>query len=258
VVGTSTGAIIAAGLAKDIPIEQIANLYEQEGPGIFRKNLLGNYGLIRSKYSKQGLQKLLDDIFKDATLSDTKTRLLIPATDISNGTVHVFKSNYLTEFVRDPKVKIKDAILASCSAPIYFDPQRVGDYMLSDGGLWANNPALVGLIEATGKLGVPIQNVRILSIGTGVGKKYYDPAYEKQWGLMHWNPIKLVLTILNLQSVAAQNMVQLMLPADRYLRINYETDVSLPMDDSKLIPKLKAKADHDFTHNSEKIKRIIS
>ena len=141
---------------------------------------------------------------------------------------------------------------------MYFDPEKVGDYLLSDGGLWANNPALVGLIEATGKLRLPIEDIHILSIGTGIGKKYYDPArLKKPWGLLHWNPAKLVLAILNLQSISAQNAVQLMLPPERYLRINFETDGLLPMDKHELILQLKAKADHDFTHNSEKIKKLL-
>ncbi|OPY85709.1 MAG: putative sporulation hydrolase CotR [Syntrophorhabdus sp. PtaU1.Bin153] len=258
IIGTSTGSIIAAGLATGVPIKQIVELYEKEGQNIFKRNLLGDYGIVRSKYCKSGLSEHLAKVFEERTLSETGTRLLIPATDISNGTVHVFKSNYLDEFVRDTKVKIKDAILASCSAPIYFDPQKVNEYMLSDGGLWANNPALVGLVEATGKLKIPIAEVKILSIGTGIGKKYYDPARAgKAWGLIHWNPLNLVSLFLNLQSVASQNMVQLMLPEDRYLRINFESDDSLAMDDPRMIPLLKSKADHDFTHNSQKIKALV-
>lgn len=258
IAGTSTGSIIAAGLATGVSIGQIADLYEKEGQNIFKKNLLGDYGIIRSKYCNSKLVEHLARIFQEKTLSDTQTRLLIPATDISNGTVHVFKSSYLNEFVRDNRVKIKDAVLASCSAPVYFDPQKVDDYLLSDGGLWANNPALVSLVEAIGKLKVPIDEVKILSIGTGIGKKYYDPArIEKAWGLIHWNPLNLVSLFLNLQSVASQNTVQLMLPEDRYLRINFESDTSLKLDDSRLVPLLKSKADYNFTHNSQKIKALI-
>ena len=76
-------------------------------------------------------------------------------------------------YVRDGGVLLSDAILASCSAPAYFDPAHVDNYLLADGGLWANNPSIIALVEAVSKFGQPIEQVRILSVGTGHSASFY-------------------------------------------------------------------------------------
>ena len=96
ITGTSTGAIIAAGLAINHPISDIVNLYKTEGRNIFRRNYSDFFNfwnlkaLFSSKYDSGHLKKLLNDIFKDLTLGDSKTKLIIPTSDISNGNVFVF------------------------------------------------------------------------------------------------------------------------------------------------------------------------
>jgi hypothetical protein len=246
-------------LATGIPIQNIVQYYIDHGPQVFESRRFSLRGVLRSKYAKQHLRETLGTVFGQKTLVDARTRLVIPATDIANGTVHVFKSPYLESFYRDKNVAICEAVAASCSAPLFFDPELVKPYLLSDGGLWANNPALIAYIEATGKLGIPTDQVRLLSIGTGVSKKYYSIGHPpKWWGLFGWGPLKLVSMILNLQSVSAENMVGLMLQSQQYVRINFSCDVPLPLDDSRCIPDLLSRADSAFTYNSSRIKNLLS
>lgn len=260
IVGTSTGSIIAAALAVDYPIEKIVALYKDKAAEIFGNKKLNLLSLYQSKYGKSPLETLLSQTLGDLTLSQTKTRLVIPATDISNGTVYVFKSSYLPEFVRDNNTKIKDAVLASCSAPTYFDPTVLNTYLLADGGLWANNPSLVAITEAMGKLKINAQEVRVLSLGTGIGHKYYDPhnAISKKWGLLTaWEHRKLINTILNLQSVSSENVTRFLLPPENYLRLNFESDNDLALDDNSQVSSFEAKADKTFTYKSADIKKLI-
>ena len=122
----------------------------------------------------QNLKALLEATFGKVTLGQIKTPLILPSVDIGNGCVHVFKSKYDNHFLRDPGVRVSDAVLASCAAPTYFDPVVIaGKYRLADGGLWANNPSLVAAIEAHYRLQVPLQRVKVLSIGTGKGNAFY-------------------------------------------------------------------------------------
>jgi hypothetical protein len=261
IVGTSTGSIIAGAIAVDYPIEKVVLLYEVEGKKIFSPNNFNLNGFYKSKYSKKYLESILNKALGNKTLSDvTKTRLIIPATDIANGQVFVFKSAYLDEFVRDRNTKIVDAILSSCSAPTYFEPNKVGNYLLADGGLWANNPAMVGLTEAIGKLKINKDDVKMLSIGTGIGHQYYeiDGAEQKNWGLVSgWQGSKLVDTILNLQSVSSENMVKLILGDSQYLRLNFNSDTKLALDNLDTIESLKSRADQTLTYEINKIKSFL-
>jgi patatin-like phospholipase/acyl hydrolase len=259
IVGTSTGSIIAAGLAIGCPIDDIYSFYEKESKNIFKPQFLNLRGFFKSKYSSKHLENLLIEIFGEKTLSETKTRLIIPATNISNGEVFVFKSNYFKEFVRDKNIKIVDAVLASCSAPVYFSPHKINSYLLADGGLWANNPSLVALTEAMSRLKKDKEDIKLLSIGTGIGKKYYKPSTKKRWGIFTgWKTKKLIDIIFNLQSKAPENMVKLLLPEKNYLRLNFETDTNLTMDDPALIADMLARADNEFTFKFKEIQKILT
>ena len=106
-------------------------------------------------------------------------------------------------------MRVSDAVLASCSAPLYFDPAKVSNYLLSDGGLWANNPSLAAITEARGKLKQPLENVKLLSIGTGTSEDYYKHAPRRAWGFVrNWGHTKLVSMMLNLQVRSAENFRQ--------------------------------------------------
>lgn len=258
IAGTSTGSIIAAALAYDIPIAKVSKLYREQGPRIFspRRWTLG--GALFPRYASDPLRIALQDVFQDATLSDAKTRLIIPATDIGNGGVHVFKSNYDEGFVRDRSVKVVDAVLASCSAPSYFAPARVGPYQLSDGGLWANNPSLVAVAEALSRLGAERSRIRLLSVGTGIGKNYYPVTSSGTWGFVTgWGMLKFISMLMNLQAATASNVVQLLLEKQQAVRINFESDLPLSLDDVRVIDDLISKADRDFTHNSTAIRGLL-
>lgn len=259
VVGTSTGSIIAGAIAADYPLKDVVNIFEAKSGDIFKKKWTSFKGTIKSQYERNVLEEILRLVLGSRTLSETKVRLVITATDIVNGNVHVFKSNYLDEFVRDVNVQIADAILASCAAPTYFDPKTVGeaDYLLADGGLWANNPSMVALTEAIGKLGIDKSDVKILSVGTGIRNISYDIGEgSKQWGLKRWRGKKLLDLILYLQSVNDANQAQLIL-GDSYLRLNYEADKALSLDDTKILAEMKNRADFSFTHNSVKLKDFL-
>lgn len=259
IAGTSTGSIIAAALAFGIPVAKVTKLYREQGPKIFKPRRWSFGGALFPRYASDPLRTALNSVFQDATLSDAKTRLIIPATDIGNGGVHVFKSAYDKSFVRDRDVKVVDAVLASCSAPSYFMPARVGPYQLSDGGLWANNPSLVAVTEALTRLGAERAQIRLLSIGTGIGKNYYPLVNGTQrWGfLTGWGIPKFISMILNLQAATASNVTQLLLDKHQSVRVNFESDLPLSLDDVGMLDDLISKADKDFSRNSTAIRRLL-
>ena len=253
IAGTSTGSIIAGAAAVGVPMSGVVKLFEKESPRIFRRRWLGSFHM-RSKYSRRSLEQVIRSCVSDLTLGEISTPLMITGSDISTGGVHVFKSRYLKDlgepYVRDGDVVLSDAILASCAAPAYFDPVPVGGFLLADGGLWANNPSIIALTEAVSKFRRLVEQVRILSIGTGHSVNLYSQ--NRLWGLMTgWGREKLVSYVLRLQSDASANMAKLLL-ADRYLRLDPEIE-AWKLDDIKHLGNLKALATRDFTLRSKEV-----
>ena len=267
IAGTSTGSIIAAGVAIGLPATDIVAMYEEHGAKIFQKKNFFFPGrrlksmlqpMLDSVYDVNYLERLLSDVFKDKRLGEIEKPLLLPSTDIGNGCVHVLKSGYSKEFTRDNNVLVKDAVLASCSAPTYFDPHKLDHYLLADGGLWANNPALAAVIDAQRRLRVHQDNIQVLTIGTGHSRTMYGASTSRKWGLITgWKHKEFINFILSLQSQSALNYLNLQLRSDQIKRIDFESDLPLPLDDAAKMDDLITKADHDFTHESEKIRQFI-
>lgn len=175
--GTSTGGLIALGLSLNIPVSLISNLYYRRGKHIFpqRNSLLSSLKqlLLRSKYDNQELKTALQEIFGDRTLSDSRCLLCIPAFSLTDGRPFIFKYDHREGgLYRDCKTKYVDIALATSAAPAYLPIVTIGNYdskQFIDGGVYANNPTLVGVVEAlryfvgTGKR---FQKLMVMSIGS--------------------------------------------------------------------------------------------
>jgi uncharacterized protein len=227
IVGTSTGGILAAGLAVGKSPVEIAQLYRQSGSEIFPRRFVIPKGIIRkvgwiARYwsrpvsSQSALEKGLTSVFGDSTLTDVWRKryiaLAVPAVSIENYGPKVFKTPHATRFTHDPDLRLVDVCLATSAAPLFFPLHPITkakgyfrDDLFVDGGLWANNPSLVGLIEAIEIVslgGTPGRPIQIFSLGTCAGP--VDQSHLKSnptGGLKTWNAGKDV-TELTLASSA--------------------------------------------------------
>ncbi len=257
IVGTSTGSIVAGAAAAGVGMHRLVGLFEEKASDVFGDRRLDR-GLFRSKYARGSLERIVREYLPKRRLGEISTPLIITSSDISTGGVRVFKSKYLKdlgeEYVRDGNVLLGDAVLASCAAPLFFDPMRVDEYLLADGGLWANNPSVLAVTEAVSKFRKPLERVHILSIGTGKPRLLYEP--KERWGIATgWGGLKLVSYFMNLQSQASTNMAGLLLE-DRYFRLDTEIE-DWGLDDTRHMEAMKALADRDFTQNSREIMKRL-
>lgn len=195
VVGTSIGGIIAVSLTvKDnsqasykgvnnklkYTADDLVSIMENEAQYIFPEYSLGNWPVIGAlnnlfypKYSRYGIDKLLDDKLGDATFKDT----IIPVTIVSYSldkdqprTWSTFKANLDDKY----NYKLKDGAGATSAAPTYFPPKvtytPTGEiYHDIDGGIFANSPTFLGISELiNSNPEVDPSKIIVLSIGTGV------------------------------------------------------------------------------------------
>lgn len=226
IVGTSTGAIMASALALGMSTHDIVQLYRTLGPKVFRDPVPNNKGNFFSlatwvwhhwkKPANPGnvLHDGLLPFFGDATLGEMyasrQVALCVPVTNLAIDKGYVFKTPHNPLNVRDMHYKLLDICVATTSAPILFplttidDPDDKDDYkVFVDGGLWANNPVLVGLSEALSMTDSQ-RPIEILSLGTCSPPGGTFVAKDKvNWGLSEWRAGTRVLSLsLEAQSSA--------------------------------------------------------
>jgi predicted acylesterase/phospholipase RssA len=184
ITGTSTGAIVGCALAVGRPMTEIVGLYREHGPKIFPHRISGKRSAIYratqgSRYVRAGdkaLREALEGVLGDTTMLDVfKGRgisVAIPAVLMSEHRAWVFKKTPRSG-VRDDHYPLVDVCMASSAAPIYRSLAAIDDpntpdgpqQVFADGGLWANNPIMVGLVDAL-TIASPDRPIEIFSLGT--------------------------------------------------------------------------------------------
>jgi uncharacterized protein len=232
VAGTSTGGILAIGLALGLSAEELLNFYRERGPRIFPATSLieRTAGTLRQifkgpKISQETLRQELAEILHNRKLGEARCRLVIPSYDAMSGRIYVFKTAHDPRLRYDVEAPAVDVALATSAAPTYFaaapfQTHRDGSYV--DGGVWANCPALVGLVEASAILKQPLSDIDILSIGTTSAP--FSISKNKNASALKWN-LGLVNLMFEAQMEAA--LAQASLLVDKRLhRVNFVANPS--------------------------------
>ena len=250
IAGTSTGGILAVGLAKPGADERaqytaadMRELYLQEGAAIFPKPafplslLSGVQRPFAEKYASRGIESVLRKYFGDSRLKDSLCNLLVTSYEIQLRRPWFFRSDRARQ---DPKYDFPlwQVARATSAAPTYFAPARIangGDappdsWILIDGGTYANNPALCAYAE-TRQID-PDADILLVSLGTG----RHAQAIHYRPGLLGWAKPILDVVFDGVSRTAEYQMEQLLLPvggARRYYRFQVNlTDAEDAMDDA--------------------------
>lgn len=179
--GTSTGGIIALALASGKSAAEVVTLYEELGRTVFPQRF-GRFSrarrflrrFCRAKWRNEPLKEALENAFGDQTLGDLTRRgrtVVVPALCLTNGKPRLFKTNHHPDkLTAHAGYFLRDVALATAAAPTYFPPVTLTNPGNSvketfvDGGLFANNPALIAYTEARSYLEVEAKQIRILSV----------------------------------------------------------------------------------------------
>jgi uncharacterized protein len=165
IAGTSTGGIIALALGLGLRAEEVLGFYERYAPAIFPPRppwwVLGP-----AKHDTGALKQALEDTFGSKRLGDSIRRLVIPSFNATTGRIHIYKTAHHPRLQMDFKATAVEVGLATSAAPIFFSPYRSArEVVLIDGGIWANNPVGLAVVEAISMLGASGGELDVLSIG---------------------------------------------------------------------------------------------
>lgn len=270
--GASTGAIIALAISVQKKAEVIKNIYENNADKIFKKNfarraykiIFGDGGIYNSSILEQLLKdELVDEQKNPYLMKDAKTMLCIPAINLSTGNVVVFKSPHTVEqprkevLIGDENKEMYKVAMASCAAPLYFKTAELKDSFYVDGGLWANNPSLIGIVEAI-RCGVNLKEIQVLSLGTGSYVFQKTQGVAKKMNIFNWGKwgLELVDVSFEVQAQSVHNEVKCLLP-DKYLRIQHTFHSKFAMDDTRRLGDLKAAGYELYKNHGNAIRNIL-
>jgi len=233
--GTSTGSLIALGLAYGMTPNEISKLYSKENiEYIFNKS----YSQIsRPKYDSDNLKEILLSVFpENLKLKDLGKLVIIPTFyvgDEYNSWKAVFYNNLPDSSTED--YRVVDVAMASSAAPVFFPSYNCN----IDGGIIATDPSLASIIYAIDdELGKKIHQIRLLSFGTGYCYNSIK-ADTSNWGAIDWVISKDPdLPIISLTLEGNSQVSQLFskkLLDNNYYRVNPKMDKDVSMDDTKAI-----------------------
>lgn len=248
IVGTSTGGIIALGLGLGLSSKEILEFYQKYGSSIFNGNQimrwLRHWGL--AKYDNQNLKKALEDIFGERKLGESTNRLVIPSFNLDSGEVRVFKTAHNERLQLDYKAKVVEVALGTSAAPTFFPTHTTTNGIpLIDGGIWANNPVGLSVVEAIGVLGWPRERLKVLSIGCTSESIDVRAARKIPLGKLLWAP-KIADVFLISQSTASYGTAQLLAGHTNVIRIDPKVaNKKYGLDTVKEINSLKGMGYHE-------------
>jgi uncharacterized protein len=260
IAGTSTGGIIALGLGLGIPAAEILRFYEDLGPQVFAGNrwLRRARHIIFSKYRQDPLRQALETQFGRRLLGESTSRLVIPSLSLATGEVHIYKTSHHHRFELDCKVPAVEVALATAAAPTYFPAHWSSSGIpLVDGGMWANNPTGMAVVEGLGVLNWDAQDIWVLSLGCTTEPLKIGWGRLHPLGLTYWAG-KVTDVFMRGQSSGALGTAYTLLDHDRVLRISPNVcKGEFSLDGVKDIRSLRALGRESARHELPAIRRLF-
>lgn len=242
IVGTSTGGIIALGLGLGLSAKEILDFYVNLGPRVFKRvPVIQNLKQwLFSKYSHKPLREALESTFGEKKLGESTKRLVIPSMNLETGEVYIYKTSHHQRFVRDYKEKVVDIALATAAAPTFFPTHRTeAGTPLIDGGMWANNPVGLAVVEAISILEWPREDLKVLSLGCTTQPLSVCKGRDLPLGRGYW-AIKIIDVFMTAQSSHSFGTAKLLVGPNNLYRISPVVETGrFGLDTYKEIPSLK-------------------
>jgi patatin-like phospholipase/acyl hydrolase len=243
VAGTSSGALLAAGVAAGIPAETLVTLFAERSPQLLhRVPLISTLRRIVSgtMFETADLHRLIREELgaeaRDWRLNDAPVDVLITAKRLSDGMPWYFVRDSPVNSCRAGGYRLADAVAASAAAPTYFAPWPIsGIGELIDGGMGvAGNPVYQACVEAFSYTHAyePDSTV-VVSLGTG--RVLHRPRPSWIWSWLGW----LLSELLRSPGEQQTELVNRHYGTAAFYRIDVELERDISLEDVSRIPQLR-------------------
>ncbi|SHH78761.1 CBASS cGAMP-activated phospholipase [Winogradskyella jejuensis] len=223
IAGTSTGGLLACALTmqdynsievdtRKYTLDEIEAIYKERGSEIFPKHNLLKSGIngiskwFRPQFKIKNLISVLDEYFDDNRITSCLRHVFITSYNIHRNKPIFFTTREASMFP-DKNSKLVEICRATSAAPTYFESHNFNydseNIICVDGGVVMNNPAIGALIEVLGNSDykhykindkrLKLDDISILSLGTGRSNKMLKSSTSKKWGRIKW--IKPIIDI---------------------------------------------------------------
>ncbi len=291
--GTSTGGLIALGLASGVPVADLVGIYNstncsqiftpyeprQSDSFVDRwieeltkdkdlgKGVIGILEVLNDllyvKYNNTGLVAVIKDNLTqfNKPLATLQSKVLVTTFQLYNASesnnpswrpitldnLPLNQFNLPLNQFKSEDTLILDAALCTSAAPTYFPPHQHPSFGLCvDGGVFANNPSTLALARVLGSgiLGEQkLENIRMLSVGTGITQNYLPPSYQPD-GPLRYGPttwlwpeaigntprIPLLSILMDGSSTLDDFQLKMILGDQQYQRMNVDLTEPIPLD----------------------------
>jgi uncharacterized protein len=282
--GTSTGSFIALALAAGKDVRSIKALYEQKSAkALFTRNpkiagklggheppsglgkrveslfrfVMGHFDeLVDAQYENTGVMAAAKSVLGESTTMSQLAPVVVNTLRLADTslTPNAWMPVVLSNLGGSPfgNMYAWEAGMCSGAAPIYFPPYNPTSASLgfcADGGLFANNPSLSAISSAIA-VGVPLEDIYVLSVDTGTSADSMPAAVIDAWGgPLHMGPLQwlspeakasngsympkfpLLASLMDASSASIGMNTQLLLGA-RYARVTVPLTTPVILDDS--------------------------
>ena len=247
IAGTSTGGLLALGLAHGVDLQTIRNLYEVKGGEVFDDSWVDNLfdlGQISgAQYDNVNLERELKNLLGQTTLAQLKKKVLITAFDLDNRSPNAARRTWKPKLFHNfPGPDSDGAQLAykvglyTSAAPTYFP--SVDGYI--DGGVFANNPSMCALTQTQDsriRNRPALDEIVLLSVGTGTSLVFI-PDQQLDWGLAQWAKPLISLILDGVSGIADYECQKIL--GEKYCRIApvFPPGVTMPLDAVDRVPDM--------------------
>ena len=249
VAGTSTGGLLALGIANGMNPEVMQNIYVNEGGNIFDDSWIDDLkdlgGLSGADYDIRNLEKVLKRIFGNTKLKDLQKKVLVTAFDLDNESTDKKTRCWKPKIFHNFKGEDSDGEeyaykvgLYTSAAPTFFP--TVDGYI--DGGVFASNPSMCAVSQSQDSRFIPLppkfNEIVLLSLGTGMSMTYIK-GKNLDWGYAQWIKPLISLMMDGVNGIADYECKQIL--KDNYYRLSpvFPSNIAIPMDDVKKVPYMK-------------------